>query len=362
MSEEILTYEPDYASPPGGTLRDVLTELGMTQAELAARAGWSEKFVSQMANGKAPISPETALALERILGTPASFWMNREANYREALARIADRERLEQEAELAREFPYSEMARRGWVDRTRDRVERALNLQRFFGVASLRRLEEQPSAIFRVGRCSNPSDCAIITWLQAGRLQAQEIDTEQLDRRSIERAIPGFRQLTGETPEIAVIRLRNCLAQMGVALALVPALPKTAAQGATHWIKADKAVLQLSDRYKRADIFWFSFFHEIGHLLLHGKRPGVYVNRIGGGRDAKECEADDFARDTLIPPDAFADFRARGDFGAIAVRDFADAIGIHPGIVVGRLQHDELIPRNRLNVLREDFDLSQIEH
>ncbi len=362
MSDETLRYEPDYASPPGNTLKHVLQSQGMTQSELAARAGWSEKFVSQVANGKAPLSPETALVLERVLGTPASFWMNREANYREALARIADRERLQNEADLARRFPYNEMAKRGWVEKTRDWAERALNLQRFFSVASLMQTDARPAAIFRVGKCSNPSDCAIITWLRAGELQARSTATAGLSRQGIRADLSTFRRLTVAEPRIAVEQLRALLAGNGVALALVPALPKTAAHGATHWLGPNKAILQLSDRYKRADIFWFSFFHEIGHLLLHGKRPGVYVNRIGRQRDDKEHEADDFAADALIPPEAFAEISSRARFSAGAVRDFADSIDVHPGIVVGRLQYEGLLPRTHLNGLREEFDLSQIEH
>ncbi len=363
MSEEALTFRPDYASPPGNTLRDVLSELGMTQTELAARAGWSEKFVSQVVNGKAPISPDTALLLERILGTPASFWMNREAHYREALARADDLKRLEREAEVADRFPYNEMVKLGWVERTRDPVERLSNLLRFFGVDSLSRMDAQPAAVFRVGKCSNPSDCALIAWLQAGRLQAQEIRTGRLDREAIRQALPVFRGLTREEPGAAVERVGELLADAGVALALTPALPKTAAHGATHWVSADKAVLQLSDRYKRADVFWFSFFHEVGHLLRHAKGPRVYayVNREERGDDPKEEEADRFAADTLIPPAPLSTFVESGRFDPAAVRRFADEIDVHADIVVGRLQHQGLIGHHQLRALHRRFDLSQAE-
>jgi HTH-type transcriptional regulator/antitoxin HigA len=356
-----MRIEAIFPIPPGETLRETLEHLHMSQSELAARAGRPEKTISQICTGKRAITPETAIEFERVLGVPAHIWNNLERNYRAALARIAEDKNLAREAELAREFPYNEMSKLGWVEKTRDRIERARNLLCFFGVASLSLLDTEPAAIFRVGTCADPSTCALIAWLRAGTRSAHDVETEPINLKGIEHAVGAFRQLTAGSVRSAVNDLRSILASNGVALALVPALPKTAAHGATHWLGPNKAVLQLSDRYKRADIFWFSFFHEIGHLLLHGKRPGVYVNRIRGERDANEREADRFATDTLIPPDAFTEFATRPRFSAAAVRDFADAIGIHPGIVVGRLQYERLVPRTHLNALREDFDLSGIE-
>lgn len=360
MAEYPRRIVPSFAIPPGETLKETLHHLSMSQAELAARAGRPEKTISQICTGKRAITPETAIELERVLGVPAHIWNGLERSYQAALAREREEHSLQHEAELAREFPYNEMAKLDWVEQTRDWIERARNLLRFFGVASLSFLDEQPAAIFRVGTCADPSDCALMAWLRAGTLQAYEAATEPFNRGEIEQAVPEFRRLTLESAHTAIDRLREMLAESGVVLALVPALPKTAAHGATHWLGSEKVVLQLSDRYKRADIFWFSFFHEIGHLLLHGKRPGVYVNRLDRERDEKEREADRFARDTLIPPDEFAEFVNRDRVSAVAIRDFADAIGIHPGIVVGRLQHDGLIPRNRHNALCDEFHFERI--
>ncbi|MFW6438221.1 MAG: HigA family addiction module antitoxin [Armatimonadota bacterium] len=362
MADYPMRIESSFPIPPGETVRETLQHLHMSQAELAARAGRPEKTISQICNGKRAITPETAIEFERVLGVPAHIWNKLERGYRAAIARIEEEKNLAQEAELARDFPYNEMAKLGWVEKTRDRIERARNLLRFFGVASLSLLDEQPAAVFRVGTCSDPSDCALIAWLRAGTLHALEMQTQSFDRGGVEKSVPLLRELTLQPVADAVTRVKDTLSEHGVAVALVPALPKTAAHGATHWLGTDKAILQLSDRYKRADIFWFSFFHEIGHLLLHGKRPGVYVNRTDRQHDAKEREADEFAAETLIPRHAYDELVSGKSFSAIIVRDFADAIGIHPGIVVGRLQHDGLIAHNRLNSLREEFDLSEIEH
>lgn len=355
MADQTMTFEPNYATPPGATLRDVLEALGMSQAELAERAGRPERTISQIITGKRAITAETALEFERVLGTPASFWVRREANYREALVRLEERRRLlQEEAPLAREFPYAEMAKLGWVEPTRSAVEKAENLLSFFGVASLKLLDRQPAAIFRVGTCREPSDCALIAWLRAGQLAAYEIQTGAFDARALRALLPELRGMTAQRPRAVVPRLQELLAARGVAFAVIPHLPKTAAQGATHWLGPNKVVLQLSVRYKWADVFWFSLFHELGHLLLHGKRE-VFVNRTDREHTGAEAEADRFAADTLIPPAEYERLVAARPIRGMAVRSFAREIGVHPGIVVGRLQHDRAIKRSEMNALREQY-------
>lgn len=354
MAEYPRRFVPSFPVPPGETLKDTLEELGMSQAELAARAGRPERTISQIVTGKREITPQTAMEFERVLGVPAHIWTNLEAGYRAALARIEETRDLRREAEIAREFPYAEMAKLGWVEPTRSAVEKAENLLSFFGVASLKLLDRQPAAIFRVGTCREPSDCALIAWLRAGQLAAYEIQTGAFDARALRALLPELRGMTVQRPRAVVPRLQELLAERGVAFAVIPHLPKTAAQGATHWLGPNKVVLQLSVRYKWADVFWFSLFHELGHLLLHGKRE-VFVNRTDREHTGAEAEADRFAADTLIPPAEYERLVAARPIRGMAVRSFAREIGVHPGIVVGRLQHDRAIKRSEMNALRERY-------
>lgn len=135
-----------------------------------------------------------------------------------------------------------------------------------------------------------------------------------------------------------------------VAVVLVPEFPKLRVCGATRWLSSEKALIQLSLFYKRDDQFWFSFFHEAGHILLHGKRE-IFVEQTKAATDREEIEANKFAADFLIPMDAYRPFVQAGDFSKAAIVTFAEDLEISPSIVVGRLQHEKLIKFHERNEL-----------
>ena len=357
MVEDQLSFSPDYTVPPGETLRETINALGMTQIELARRTGRPEKTISEIVNGKTAIVPKTALQFERVLGVPARFWLNLEANYQATKAKLERKERLEHEAERVSNFPYAEMARLGWVPKAREPVEKAENLLSFLGVASFEALDKQPAAVYRVARCKEPSSCALAVWLRRGQLIAQEIETEPFDRKKVKAAVPKFRAMTRQPAG----QLQGCMEKLcatcGIALVPVRHLQKTYVQGATQWLTPDKALLQITLRGAWADIFWFSFFHEIGHLLLHGKREHILVNYEPRHRsdDPKELEADQFAADTLIPGKDFERIQQMSHYTTSSVRDISTTLGIAPGIIVGRLQHEGCLRHNQLNDLRLRF-------
>lgn len=140
-----------------------------------------------------------------------------------------------------------------------------------------------------------------------------------------------------------------------MAVVLVPGLPKTGLSGATRWLNPDKALIQLSLRYKSNDHLWFTFFHEAAHILLHGKKE-LFLEGLDGIDETKEHEANVFARDRLIPPRGFASFVRQADFSQEAITRFSESIGIAPGIVVGRLQHEGWLPHSHCNALKIFYD------
>ncbi|WP_157594150.1 ImmA/IrrE family metallo-endopeptidase [Streptosporangium amethystogenes] len=148
--------------------------------------------------------------------------------------------------------------------------------------------------------------------------------------------------------------MRDICAQHGVAVVFVGEITGARASGATRWISTDKAMLLLSLRYKTDDHLWFTFFHEIGHILLHGKSDTWIENNIPDD-DPKEEEADQFSCDLLIPKKHLAKLRSLKSLGS--VRTFASDIGVSPGIVVGRLQHDGLWPARQGNGLKQEVEL-----
>ena len=353
MAKRENQYDPDYVSPPGETIRDLLDERGMNQAELAVRMGRPKKTISEIINGKAAITTETALQLELVLGAPARFWNSREQHYREFLARREQEKSLAAQQDWVHKFPLKALADMGYVPKVREPQELVWNTLRFLGVSSPDQWSEvfsQQQVAFRPATAFEADDFALSAWLRAGEIRAQELRPGRYDRASFIERLNGSKALTGLTMETLVPRLQTVCAEAGVAVVFVPELPKSRVSGATRWLNPDLALIQLSARHKTNDHLWFTFFHEVAHILLHGKRA-IYLES-GDGEEEDEREADKWAADFLIPRDEYERFALRRPFSREAVVAFADHLGIAPGIVVGRLQHDGLLPFRQLNGLK----------
>jgi addiction module HigA family antidote len=345
-------YVPDQVSPPGATLGETLAALGMSQSELACRTGRPKKTINEIIKGKASITAETALQLEKVLGVPASFWTNRERLYREYLARRDDDSALATHVDWARRFPVAKMVQLGWMPPCPGKLDRVRELLRFFGIASPSQLQAACSDVrFRKSRPGHSEP--LLVWLRRGEIEAQGVDCDAFDGEGFERVLDQARGWTLLPPsQFQPFVIEKC-AKVGVAVVFVPELPGSGAHGATRWLSSTKAMLQLSLHYKTNDQLWFTFFHEAEHILRHGKgKSFVEVSGIEGNQ--QEIEASRFAGDRLIPQDGLNQFlRDSGSvFSAEKVKAFASKIGIAPGIVVGRLQHDRVIPYAHLNALK----------
>lgn len=351
---------PDVAIPPGDFLAEEIAARGLTQAQLALRMGRPTQAVNEIIQGKKEITPETALQLERVLGTPAHVWTGLAADYRLTQARLQDDTRLAAEVPLAARFPYREMVRHGWVPKVRSAIDRVRELLRFFACASLQRVSSLQPVSFRTSAAAQVSHEALAAWLRQGEREVERRTVGPLDMDGVEELIPSLRTLTLRPIEQALRTATDSLAACGVALVFVPHLPGTGAHGAVRWVRG-RPVVQLSIRGRRADMVWFTFFHELGHVLRHS-RQAAFIEIDGATQDDPEREADAFARDTLIPPSAFRRLEAQLLSRAVSeqmVRAFAADNGIDPGIVVGRLQHEGLLPRTHLNRLRTRLQRSR---
>jgi HTH-type transcriptional regulator / antitoxin HigA len=359
MSRVISRYLPDYAVAPGETLRELIETVGMSQAELAERTGRPKKTINGIIMGKAAITPDTALQLERVLGMPASFWNNLERQYQEALARQEEDKRLAQQLDWLTTIPVRAMIKLRWIDSAETPIDQLREVLRFFAVASPQQWHtvwQNPEAAFRKSPAFASDPGAVAAWLRQGEIEAQQIRCAPFDANRFRQALVEVRKLTKEPPEVfqrAVVRL---CAEAGVAVVFVPELPGTHVSGTTRWLTPTKALIQLSLRYKTDDHLWFTFFHEAGHILLHGKRDVFLENDGSGTADHKEEEANQFAADFLIAPSDLAYFvRDRRYFSKADIAAFAEQIGIAPGIIVGRLQHDGLVAPKDCNGLKQRF-------
>ena len=356
-------YRPDHVSPPGETLQEVLDKRQMSQADLAARTGRPRKTINEIIKGKTAITPETALQFERVLGVPASFWNNLERNYREHLARKEEEELLRESAEWLERIPVWELIERSWIEKREGWVEQAREVLNFFGVASpaeWRVVFEVPQGNFRRSTAFESDAGALAAWLRKGVIEAQKIECRPFDRETFQAALEEARSLTVRAPEEYLARLVDICAAAGVAVVYVRELNRCRAYGATRWLSPIKALIQLSLRYKRVDHFWFTFFHEAAHLLFHGKRL-TFVEASHDGSTEEEQEANQFAADFLIPPGSLESLRHAEKtqrISKVEAQSVARSLGIAPGILVGRLQHDGWLRPSHLNGLKVKVEVS----
>lgn len=353
-------YWPQTVSHPGETVIDYLEAYDWSQRDLARRAGMTPKTVSEICGGKTSISPATALALEHVFQRPAHFWLNLQRLHDECRAREAAQSGRESWADWVKNFPIKEMTTLGMLPDGPNLVDSVLS---FFGVSS----PESWNAVFREANVSyrqttrfEIKEFSVATWVRATELQAAQIDVEPFDADRLLRAIPQLREVTRAPVESFVPEVQRICASAGVAVVWVPALKKTGISGCARWLSDKKALIALSLRYKTDDQMWFTFFHEVGHVLLHRKRNGFILDNVSVTEDElvdpevfqQEVEANRFAADTLIPPRDFDAFLIDRAFTSESIYRFSEHIGVSPGIVVGRLQKERYLRADQGNALK----------
>lgn len=340
------------ATPPGATIKEQLIDRGMSQKEFAIRMDMSEKHISKLINGEVLLTSETAIRLETVLGVPAKFWNNLEAIYREKIIKANMENEMDADIETAKLFPYSEMVKLGWISDTRDSKERVLNLRSYFGIVNLSLLENSRINNIACRRLAitEKSDLALMAWAQEAKIMAREVDTEPINVKGLLSLVPEIRNMTIMNPKDFCPMLKEHLASCGVALVFLPHLKGSFLHGAS-FINGNKIVLGLTTRGRDADKFWFSLFHELGHIVLG------HVGKIGGTTDQDEHNADIWARDILISEEDYHVYVEENNFSENSVLKFAEKVGIAPGIIVGRLQSEGIIEYNRMNNLKNKYEI-----
>lgn len=329
---------PDYIVTTGDFIAEWMETEGINAAELARRLGVSPKHVSELLSGKAPLSHPLALALERVTGIPSRIWNQYESGYRSDLARRQEAEELRAQYERAKEFPLSYLRTSGYLTApARDRVETVRQLLSLLGVATLDAFDAtwtRGSVAYRrsaIGRKGGP---ALAMWLSLGDRHHDSLtDLPAFDRAGLESRLPGLRGLTTGEPRQAIEEATGMLRQVGVVLCFIPAVPGLGIHGATRWLNG-RPIIQLSLLWKSDDQLWFTLFHELGHVLLHGDKD-LYLH---GEPTQAEEEANAFASDLLIPRRFVPRLPEKRDIGAVLA--LAEELGIAPSIVLGRVQRE----------------------
>lgn len=360
-------FAPDWVSPPGDTILDLLEERGWTQAELATRLGYSTKHVNQLVKGKVPLTDDAAVRLERVLGSPVCFWLTREARYRERLARLKSQQKQEAWISWLDELPVRDLMAMESIPKQRinkkSKPSIVGDLLGFFGVATpneWRAHYGQMQLSFRRTRAEQSDVGAIASWLRLGEQKAEMLDCPAYDRLRFKEVLIQIRKLTVLPPEEFEPRLKSLLFEAGVTFVLVPAIRRAHVSGVARWLSTSRPMMQLSLYGKTNDRFWFTFFHEAAHILLHAntkeEKRSVFLDDPNAGHtdDPTEHEANRWASEWLIPSEFAEVLPGLHDINSIA--GFSREIGIHPGIVLGRLQHEGYVPfATPLNKLKMSF-------
>ncbi len=350
-------HTPAELIPPGETLAEWLEREEMSQVEFARRARLTPKHITQVVKGNVGISPEVALAFERVTSMPARYWSQLDANYQTARQRQSEEAALLGHLGLVDKFPVAELERRGCIEKSETKLDKLRTLLSFFGVADPDTLEEvwlQP-AMYRRSKAFEADAGAVACWLRLAEMRAAQIRTARYDSESVRDSIDEIRALS-RLPGIDWLEpLTKLCASIGIAFVIVKELPKCRINGATRWISPDKAMISLSLRHRRNDIFWFTIFHELCHLLRHSKKE-TFVDGTDTIDQALEDEADTYAARILLPPKAAALLPSLTTL--TEVHDFAKSVGVADGIVVGRMQYEKLIPHSKWSTafVRFKFD------
>jgi HTH-type transcriptional regulator / antitoxin HigA len=343
------SFTPDAVTPLGDTLREMLEHAGMTQVELAERTGLDKKTINLIVQGKAPVTQETALAFEKVFGMPARFWMVLETQYAEQQAREQQRQSQSKCLAWARLFPYSQMCKWKWVAPAESNKEKVQHLLSFFGVAAPENFDSvygELSLSYRKSPRVKKKAELLAAWLRAGELEAVKTQTApEFDEQLFVRTLHKIRELiTLEDPNDIVAKIKTLCAEAGVIFVMVPELPGLGISGVMRWL-SKRPLIQQCLRFRTNDQFWSTFFHEARHVLQKCKKE-IFVEGEGLKAERLDCEQDanDFAGEFLISSAEYEAFRAAKPRPTSSdIRMFASSIGVHPAIVVGRLQRDEVL-------------------
>lgn len=354
------TFQPNWASPPGDTISDILFEKNISLKEFSNKMGFTTTYTKKIINGNISITYKIAENLESILGASKTFWINRESQYREDIVR-AEQNVLEQKEWLS-ELPLSDMRKFGWAptlsnSKFEDKLNSCFN---FFNVSSVKEWHEiyhdlLYATSFKISSSFDSKAESIITWLRQGEIDSQSSNCSNWNKELFKKSLLEIRPLTRQKdPQIFIPKIKELFSRCGVALAIVPTPTKCTTSGATYFTSNNKALLLLSFRHLSDDHFWFSLYHEAGHILLH-KNTSIFLEGIEKSTSKEEKEANDFAAKILIPEEHQPQLMTLNANKWRDIVRFAKLVGVSSGIVVGQLQHLGLIRHNQLNKLKTRF-------
>jgi len=359
-----LVYKEIAIFHPGYYVKELIDDLSMTQDELAKRLSTSAKTISKLVNGEINLTDEMALRLSIVFNTSIDMWLNLNKKFIEKKLDIEKSKNDSAQIEIIKNIDYKFWENLGLVDSARQSIDKVRELQRYLQVSDLNVLKRNDFLVQYRTAIQEVSEKNIINanaWVQTAINIGREIDVAKFDVKKFNSIIPQIRELTVQKPAIFSENLRTLLSSCGVALVILPSLKNAGVNGAVKWLTADKVILAINNRRQYADIFWFSLFHEIGHVLQRRITQLIISSEKDmldrdDAMQILEDEADSFAQNILIHEDEYIKFINNGVFTEYSIIEFAGRINIQPGIVLGRLQKERYVPYNTtLNSIKEKY-------
>lgn len=352
--QKIIGLSPDLIIHPGETLIEILEDREMTQKELAVRTGMTEKHISTVVKGQKNISVAFAKKLEYALGIDAGFWINLQANYDRELLEFEEVNNITEE-ELTILKPLKQvtefMALIKWLNENSNEAEKILRLRKILGVSNLTAIPNITyNAAYRaqVATNINVDTYVLYAWQRICELMTKNIMvSDELDVLLLKEYIPDIKKLMFEDINIVREKLEDIFARCGIAFKIVKHFQGAPVQGFIKKTEDEKLILCMTIRKGRADIFWFTLFHEIAHII-NGDVKQRFID-FDSVQSDMEAKADAFASDVLMKASDYKEFVCKKDYSISAIDAFAKKQGVQSYIVIGRLQSDKILSWNQYN-------------
>ncbi len=347
-----IEYKDSIAFHPGYYVKEIVEDSGLTQEDFAKRLGTTPKNLSLLVRGEQNISIDIAMKLSRMIGTSVNYWLNLQNAYDSLVAEFKSEEELIKERKVFDSLDYKYFRDYfGLPNLPRKIDEQIVQVRKFLKVATLSVFTKRNMAVNFKCSGNNLTEANIIkanAMVQIAINKALAIDAPKYDKAKFEKAITYALSLTKRHKEFYPL-IRDAFRDAGVILIILPNLSGSKINGATKKV-GNNVLLMVNDRRLYSDTFWFTLFHEIGHII-NGHYGISFEEELGEQEDV----ANKYAENALIPPSLYEEFVSKGKFDATSIIDFADQINRDPGIILGRLQNDGKVEYN-------DWSLKALRH
>lgn len=357
-----MEYKDIIAFHPGFYINEIIEDMDITQEEFAKRAELTPKHLSDLLHGKAGITIDVATKLSSMLNTSIEMWFNLQNQYNFQIAEIKKQKNIDEQIRILNMIDTTFFYKLGLLPSKVSKVESVSILCNLLKISSLNvLLRPDLSANFR-STSSAQNEKHIVNanaWLETAITVSKKIEVSEYDSQKLKSYLPEIRSMTLKDPSVFLPKLKSIFSECGVSFVLLPKMTNAKINGVVKWLSNDKALIAMNDRMTYADTFWFSLFHEIKHIFQHKTSQVMisYKDMIYELNQHYEDEANKFAGDYLIPENALKEYLKTEKITKQSILSFAKKIGIHPGIVVGRLQNDKVIPYSSMNELRQKYKI-----